>query len=119
MARYLWCVPILLLVAAGAGDGTPVKGARTMEGVRIAPGRTWSSRIATKAAAGLASSPWATIGRPVNIGIVVYDEANQRVTEDQGIDYAAVIWYPPRSAKYKVVVSNSGAEYNEIYLVFK
>jgi hypothetical protein len=56
---------------------------------------------------------------PVDVGIAVYDEADRLITEEQGLDYVAAIWYPPRDAQYKVVVKNSGLEYNAMYLVFK
>ena len=56
---------------------------------------------------------------PADVGIAVYDDANQLITEDQGLGFAAAIWYPPRDAKYRVVVKNLGKEYNEMYLVFK
>ena len=50
---------------------------------------------------------------------MVYDEANNLIMEDRGLDFAAAMWYPPREAKYKVVVKNYGVEYNDMYLVFK
>ena len=55
----------------------------------------------------------------MDVGIDVYDEANQLITEDRGLGFAAAIWYPAREAKYKIVVKNIGADYNEMYLVFK
>ena len=55
----------------------------------------------------------------MDMGIAVYDEADRLITEEQGLDYVAAIWYPPRDAQYKVVVRNSGLEYNAMYLVFK
>jgi hypothetical protein len=58
--------------------------------------------------------------RVIDVGIAIYDEGNRLITEDQGGgDIVAAIWYPPRDAKYKIVVKNSGLENNSMYLVFK
>jgi hypothetical protein len=120
MARLLWWVPVVLFLAATGGSSAPLKGAHAMFKVRVPAQarmdfeeRFEGGRRACVIAVG--------DHKPVvNVGIAVYDQANQLVAEDQGGgDCVAAIWYPLREAKYKIVVNNSGLDYNDMYLVFK
>ena len=118
MKRMLGYVPLVLFIATSGGDGGPVKGARTQK-ARI--GAKSHSEFEDKYQAGRRACVIAMGDHkpPVDISIAVYDDANQLITEERSVDYVAAIWYPPRTANYKVVVKNSGEEYNEMYLVFK
>jgi hypothetical protein len=59
----------------------------------------------------------------VPMAIVVVDEKMTTVAEDYGSeqvpDFVAAIWYPPRTAKYTVIVQSVGKEYNEVYLTVR
>ena len=118
MKCLLWFVPIVLFIAATGGDGGPVKGARTL---RSRIGAKSKMEFEEKYQAGRRACVIAMGDHkpPVEISVAVYDDANQLITEDRNVDYVAAIWYPPREATYKIVVKNTGEEYNEIYLAFK
>jgi hypothetical protein len=115
-----------LLAAAGAwfipasGGGGPLKGPHAMSKVHVlAKGQTEFEEVfqGGRRACVIAVGDHKPV---VDIGISVYDAAKRLVAEDNGGgDYVAAIWYPPRDAKYKIVVKNDGVEYNEMYIVFK
>ena len=56
----------------------------------------------------------------VDLGVYVYDSNQQLVAKDDGRgDIVAAIWYPPRDGSYKIVVHNSGEQWNRCYIVVK
>jgi hypothetical protein len=118
MQKLFWYVPALVLIAVSGGEGGPLKGAHTQK-VRI--GARSQMEFEEKYNAGRRACVIAMGDHkpPVEISIAVYDDAKELVTEERSVDYVAVIWYSPRAASYKIVVKNTGEEYNEIYLVFK
>jgi hypothetical protein len=118
MARSLWWVPVILVLAT-SGSIAPVKGARTLSKVRIERKSHMEFKEAFQGGRRACVIAVGDHNPPVDVGIAVFDEAGQLVTEHQGLDYVAAIWYPPRTASYKIVVKNTGLEYNAMYLVFK
>ena len=107
-------------IRRGAGERErSAKGARTASKVRI--GANSHMEFEDKYEGGRRACVIAVGDHkpPVDISIAVYDDAKQLVTEVSNVDFVAAIWYPPREGTYKVVVTNSGLEYNEMYLVFK
>jgi hypothetical protein len=119
MARFFWCVSLFLLLAASSGSGAPVNGAFSQFDVRIEANSQKEFDVSFQG--GRRACVIAVGNRKdlMDVGINVFNEANQLITEDRGLGFAAAIWYPPREAKYKIVVKNIGADYNEMYLVFK
>jgi hypothetical protein len=118
MARFSWWAPLILVVTA-SGNGAPVKGTRTMAQVRIERSSQMEFKEEFQGGRRACVIAVGDHNPPVDVGIAVFDEANQLITEHRGLDYVTAIWYPPRTASYKVVVKNSGLEYNAMYLVFK
>ncbi len=59
----------------------------------------------------------------VPIEIKVYDDKDHLVAEDRGQgtakDFAAVMWYPPRQATYRIEVCSFGKDYNKCSIAFK
>jgi hypothetical protein len=119
MARYsVWLLAVLLFPIS-AGQSAPVKGPFAYSKMRVAAkGKMEFDEMFQ----GGRRACVIAVGdhNPVtDIAIEVQDEGKQIVAKDEGPDYAAAIWYPPRQAKYKIIVKNSGIEYNDMYLVFK
>jgi hypothetical protein len=53
----------------------------------------------------------------VNLGLFVYDANGNLVARDEGGgDFVAVIWYPPRTATYRVKLKNPGTEWNKCWV---
>src|SRR5438270_1212355 len=120
MARFLCCVPVLLCLAASAGTGAPLKGAYPMSKVRVGAKAKWEIEESFRGGRRACVIAVGDHNPIVDVTIAVYDDSNRLVAEDQGGgDVVAAIWYPPRDAMYNVVVTNSGLEYNVMYLVFK
>src|SRR5262249_11875033 len=119
MARHAWWVLVALVIAAAGVIGAPVTGPHTMFKFRV--GANGQAEFEEAFQAGRRACVIAVRDHqpPVDVGITVYDDANKLIMEDRGLDFAAAFWYPPREAKYKVVVKNHGVEFNDMYLVFK
>jgi hypothetical protein len=118
MKRLILLVAMLLPITAPLSVGAPLKGAHTLK-TRI--GAKSHMEFEEKYQGGRRACVIAVGDRKpsVNISIAVYDDAKQLIAEEHNVDYVAAIWYPPRAGVYKVIVTNSGEEYNEMYLVFK
>jgi hypothetical protein len=118
MKRLFVLVPMLLFITVPGSKGGPLKGAHTL---KTQIGAKSHMEFEEAYQGGRRACVIAVGDRKpsVDITIAVYDDAKQLVTEEHNLDYVAAIWYPPRDGVYKVVVSNSGVEYNEMYLVFK
>lgn len=118
MRRLVWLAPIILCISVSGSRSAPLKGAHALKSVIGGN----SQMEFEKAFRGGERACVIAIGdhKPaVPMRIAVYDDAKQLVAEDQYIDFVAAIWYPPRDGTYKIVVANSGMEYNKMYLVFK
>jgi hypothetical protein len=115
---FRWSLAVVLLTAASGVVSAPVTGARA---TRVRIGRQSSMTLEEKFLGGQRACVIAVGDHnpPVDLGITVFDEAEQLVAEDQSRDFVAAIWYPPRTAKYKILVKNTGVEYNDVRLVFK
>jgi hypothetical protein len=119
MARFLWWMLVLLLMTASSGSSAPVNGAYSQFNVRIEANSQKEFDVSFQGGRRACVIAVGNRKALMDVGIDVYDEANHLVTEDRGLGFAAAIWYPARETKYKVVVKNIGADYNEMYLVFK
>ncbi len=48
----------------------------------------------------------------VRLGLVIFDQNRQIVAQDDnGTDFAAAIWYPPRDGAYTIQIKNYGTDY--------
>jgi len=55
----------------------------------------------------------------MKLTIEVRDAADKVVVSRSGTDLVAVIWYPPRTEQYKIVISSDGKVFNELEIVMK
>jgi hypothetical protein len=118
MLRLLIGVTVVLALAAVEAGSAPVKGARAIK-VRVGTRSQTSFEERFEGGRRACVIAQGDQDPSAEVAIAVYDEANQVVVEDRGVDFAAAIWYPPRDAKYKVEVKNGGPDVNIIYVVFK
>lgn len=119
MPRLYWCVPAVLLLAASAGSGGPVDGAKALAKVRVG---AKSSMAFTEKFQGGRRACVIAIGDKdpsVDVTITVHDADDRPVAEATNRDYTAAIWYPARDASYKIVVRNHGIDFNIMYIVFR
>lgn len=119
MLRVLWCVPAMLLLTASTGSGGPVDGAKALPQVRIGARSFMEFNEKYQGGRRACVIALGDGNPPVDITITVYDTANQVVAEQTGNDHVAAMWYPPRDAPYKILVKNSGKEFNVMYIVFR
>jgi hypothetical protein len=119
MVRFFCWVMVVLLLAASGGNSAPIKGAYAHGKLRVGARSHIEFEEIFEGGRRACVIAVGDHNPPVEIAIAVNDEAGRLVAEDRGVDYVAAIWYPAREAKYKVVVSNSGVEYNIMYIVFK
>jgi hypothetical protein len=56
----------------------------------------------------------------VDLSLSVYDAKGVLVARDAGAgDYVAVIWYPPRDARFRIEIVNPGTQFNQCYISLK
>ena len=59
----------------------------------------------------------------VDVEVKVYDPRNNLVAQDRGQDpapdFVAVMWYPPRQERYRIVIHSYGKEYNKCSIAIK
>lgn len=56
---------------------------------------------------------------PVNMGISVLDEQKNVVAQSVGGRLVAAVWYPPRDANYRIVLSSTAQAPIKAYVVVK
>jgi hypothetical protein len=119
MSRVLLVASVVLVLMVASARSAPLKGAWARDDFRV---EAQSRKVFEERFQGGRRACVIIKGdqKPsAEVGIAVFDESNQLVAQDRGADFAGVIWYPPRDAKYKVEVKNDGPDYNLMYIVLK
>ncbi len=109
-----------VLLVPGSGTGSPLKGKHSLGRQRIPERgrvRFEGEFRAGERACVIVKGDHDPV---VDLGLYVYDEKGELVTKDEnGGDFVAVIWYPPRDAKYRVEIANPGQTFNDCYISLK
>lgn len=130
MSRAILTCGLFLLALVPFGVAGPVSGPEHLSQKRV--GANGNLEIVKEFVAGERACVIA-IGdhKPVvPLKITIYDRDNKVVATDEGketavedqpgpADYVAAIWYPPRTGPYRIVIHNSGVEYNDLYIAIK
>ncbi len=119
MARTFGWMTLVLLALVSTVGSAPVAGPHTLFKFRVAAGGEADFTEEFQAGRRACVIAVGDHNPPVELGVTVYDEANNLLAQDKGLDFAAAMWYPPREAKYNIVLKNFGVEFNDMYLVFK
>jgi hypothetical protein len=109
-----------VLAWSGAAPAGPVEGGRSL-GVRLeAHSKTALEPLRFKGNERACVILRGDHDPVVDLAIYVYDEKDNLVAKDDaGGDLCAAIWYPPRTAAYKIVLQCKGDVFNKCYLSIK
>ena len=120
MKRLVVLAGILALVlAAGLGNGAPLKGSRS-DVIKVSAQGKSEFRETFRGGRRACVIVKGDQDPVVDLGVYVYDGSDRLVAKDDGRgDFVAAIWYPPRNTTYKIVIHNSGSEWNRCYIVLK
>jgi hypothetical protein len=110
----------LSLAAACLVRGGPVSGSAWLKKIEAPPHRSWS--VGTTFKGGERATVIVSGTGASYLGLYVYDEDGNCVARDdlgdKGVrDDLTVVWYPPRTAPYRIEVRNFGARLNQFDLV--
>ena len=131
MRRWTWTVGLLGLVGVSVGHAMPVDGTRgryeTIPASSNLGGETVPGQFSEKKTfRGGERACVFVIGdhQPVvELTVTIYDAAGKVVAQDKGqgaaADFVAAIWYPPRTAEYRIEVLSPGKEFNKCYIAIK
>lgn len=116
MLKTMLAVPVLLFALGFSGDA-PGQGRRPPPDRGIAlPFRSWTKTQLFKANQ---RACFVAIGSGLTyLGLYVYDEEGNCVAADDQANFAtrddiAVVWFPPKTARYTIEVYNFGKRRNE------
>jgi hypothetical protein len=131
MRRWVWLIGLCGLAGVSVGHAGPVDGTRgsyetisagSVVGGEMVPGQ-YSVQKTFRAGERACVLVIGDHKPVVDLTVTIYDAAGQVVVQDRGKggtgDFVAAIWYPPRTADYRIEVLSPGTDFNKCYIAIK